>query len=826
MEQASISFRPRTGRPPVPPSPPLLASPQQALPPLPTQSEKTVELLVDGMTCGNCVREVTDALTAISGVASASPDISTGKTQVVIKTGCSVNASELVNAVIAAGFGAKFISLCEPTAEIAPQTPWRWALQLGVPVTALLMIAEWGFGMGMNTDYHWIAFLLALPVQVLVGGSFYRGAWRQARHGDSSMDTLVSLGSSAAFGFSCWGLLAVGHGHLYFMESASILTLVGVGHWIEARLSRNAATTLRGLLELAPGHARRRTPHGEELVPIQSLQISDYIVLKPGDRVPVDAVVTEGDSSIDESMLTGESLPVEKSPGSPLYTGTINQNGRLVARVTATGSSTALARIIAAVQRAQSSRAQVQRLADRISSVFVPIVIALAVVTALGWYFAFGFLSGIHSHLSEWLGVGHLPSDPLAAAWMGLTAVLIVACPCAMGLATPVALMAGLNAAARQGILIRDALALEKCGRITTVIFDKTGTLTEGKPTVVAQLDLRPAHQTPSILAIANALAQASQHPLSEAISRARQLEAPQSPTSASRPIPPNAIAPDFKPTEWREHRGLGIEALIPAIGTEPWFLGSPAWMSEKNIDITGLGTLTQRKEAADATILALANGPRLVGAFALLDPLKAGAPELIRELRASGLQVRMLTGDQPNAAIAMGARVGLFAREIQAGVRPEGKADAIRDRQQLGERVAFVGDGLNDGPALAQADLGLAVLKATDVAKEAADIILLRDDLAAIPLALDLSRATLRVIHQNLFWAFFYNAAAIPLAMFGFLSPIVCALAMGFSDVIVVGNALRLARRGRNKFTNQPGITPPQKAKPSNIRRLTVLSS
>ena len=803
MEQASISFRPRTGKTPIPPSPQIPASPQQIAASLPIQSEKTVELRVDGMTCGNCVRKVTGALTAISGVASASADITTGKTEVVIKIGRAVEVSQLVNAVIAAGFGAKLIAAAESASKIAPQTPWRWALQLGVPVTAILMVAEWGFGLGMTTAYHWTAFLLALPVQVLVGRSFYRGAWRQARQGDSSMDTLVSLGSSAAFGFSCWGLFAVGHGHLYFMESASILTLVGVGHWIEERLSRNAAHTLRSLLELAPAQARKSTPRGEELVPIQSLQISDDIVLKPGDRVPVDATITEGNSSIDESMLTGESLPVEKSSGSPLYTGTINQNGRLVARVTATGSSTALAQIIAAVQRAQSSRAQVQRLADRISSVFVPIVIALAVVTALGWYFAFGFLSSIHSHLSEWLGAGHLPSDPLAAAWIGLTAVLIVACPCAMGLATPVALMAGLNAAARQGILIRDALALEKCGRITTVIFDKTGTLTEGKPTVVSQLDLRSPNQGISILAIANALAQPSQHPLSEAISLAQRLEASQPPKSKLNSNSPAPFDSHLMPTEWREHRGLGIEAIIPSISTEPWYLGSLAWMSQKGIDITGLATLTQRDEAADATILALANGPKLVGAFALRDRMKSGASELIRQLRASGLQVRMLTGDLPQAAIAMGARVGLSAEEIQAGVRPEGKADAIRNRQQLGERVAFVGDGLNDGPALAQADLGLAVLKATDVAKEAADIVLLRADLTAIPLALDLSRATLRVIHQNLFWAFFYNAAAIPLAMFGFLSPIVCALAMGFSDVIVVGNALRLASVARKRSSN-----------------------
>lgn len=800
MEQTSINFRPRTGKPPVPISPPLpvISTPLKGPSTAPPNSKMTVELMVDGMTCGNCVRKVTEALIGVDGVSSASPDIATGKTQVLLKSDGALDLSQLVNAVVAAGFDAKLISSTETASEIVPQSPWRWALQLGVPVTVVLMIAEWGFGLGMNTAYHWIAFLLALPVQFLVGGSFYRGAWRQLRQGDSSMDTLVSLGSSAAFGFSCWGLVAHAHSHLYFMESASILTLVGVGHWIEARLSRNAATTLRGLLELAPVQARRITSKGEELVPIKSLQISDFIVLKPGDRVPVDALVTEGVSSVDESMLTGESLPVEKSVGDPLYTGTINHNGRLLARVTATGLETALARIISAVQRAQSSRAKVQRLADRISSVFVPIVIVLAVVTALSWYFAFGTLSGFHSAGAAWLGSNHLPSEPIAAAWMGFTAVLIVACPCAMGLATPVALMAGLNAAARQGILIRDALALEKCGQITTVIFDKTGTLTEGKPAVLSQLDLRLATQSPSLLEIANSLALGSQHPLSEAITRARRVEL--SPNLSSIHSPeglPIAPAIELKPTDWCEHIGKGIEAIIPTFGTASWRLGSLSWMVENGIDITRLGTWTQREDSADATILALAHGTKLVGAFAVRDPLKAGAPELIRQLRATGLHVRMLTGDQSKAALAIGAKVGLSSEEIQANVRPEAKADAIQDRQRLGERVAFVGDGLNDGPALAQADLGLAVLKATDVAKEAADIILLRADLTAIPLALDVSRATLRVIRQNLFWAFFYNAAAIPLAMFGFLSPIVCALAMGLSDVIVVGNALLLARRG-----------------------------
>lgn len=792
MEQVAIGFRPRSGSPPPPILPPSLPPGLPVTPPsspAPVQTGgQSVEVLVDGMTCGNCVRKVTSALLSVPGVHSATADAESGRT--VVSADPGVKPESLIEAVVQAGYGAKLASSSATEPGTEPTTPWRWALLLGLPTMLSLMVAEWGFGWGMQPVYHWVAFVLALPVQVLVGGSFYIGAWRQARVGESSMDTLVALGASAAFGYSLWGLLTAAHGHLYFMEAVSILTLVGVGHWMEARLSRQAAGTLRSLLELAPTEARLWTAQGERAATIRSLVVGDQIVLKPADRVPVDAVVTEGTAALDESMLTGEAMPVQKRPGDPLYSGTLNQNGRMIARITATGESTSLAQIIAAVRRAQSSRAQIQRLADRISQVFVPVVVVLALLTGLGWAFAYPWLNTVHDQLVPWLWPTHPVQGPATAAWMGLTAVLIVACPCAMGLATPVALMAGLNGAARQGILVRDALALEKSGRITTILLDKTGTLTEGHPALVTSTDCREPDASPPLLPLACAMATPSQHPLSRALAGA--LDTASSPTAQGR----HPGVESLELITWVEHLGQGIEATTRDGGNPPWYLGSVSWMADLGVDLTPLTTFRNHEEARGATVLVLARDRKAVGGFSLLDSPRRGAVDLIRALRTDGLKVRMLTGDQASAAVEMGQRLGLGPEEVHAGVRPEGKAGVIRELQKKGERVAFVGDGLNDGPALAQSDLGIAVSKATDVAREAADIVLLRADLSAVPVALALARSTLKVIHQNLFWAFFYNAAAIPLAMLGFMSPIVCALTMGLSDVVVVGNALRLLRR------------------------------
>jgi len=496
--------------------------------------------------------------------------------------------------------------------------------------------------------------------------------------------------------------------------------------------------------------------------------------LKPGERVPTDATVLEGASAVDESMLTGESLPVEKAPGAALFTGTLNEDGRLVARVTGIGEDTALAQIIAAVQRAQNSRANIQRLGDRVSSVFVPIVVLVAVGAALAWGLAPDAARQLHTALAPaWWHLAP-PDGAMAGAVFIAAAVLIIACPCAMGLATPAAIMAGANAAARRGILIRDGVALEKAGGITTVLFDKTGTLTVGRPEVILSEWLAPQAKP-----LAAALAGNSHHPFSRAVA-----------TACASGTPPAL-------SQVREIRGSGVEAAIPSrsgAGVSVR-LGSLRWLGECGVDLGPAAAFGERATQEAASVLGVAEGRALIGLLALKDALKPGAAAVVKTLAAQGLRIAVVTGDNARTAAVIAAQVGVPPERVFAEVRPEAKADIVRQLQSRGERVAFAGDGLNDAPALEQADLGIAVSRASDVAREAADIILLRSDIEAIPEALGVARATLRTIRQNLFWAFFYNAVGIPLAALGFMSPVLCAAAMGLSDIVVIGNALRLRR-------------------------------
>jgi Cu+-exporting ATPase len=649
------------------------------------------------------------------------------------------------------------------------------------------------------------------------------------------MDTLVALGSTTAFGYSAWALLGGMGGHVYFMEAAAIITLISFGHWLEARVSARAAGALEKLLNLAPQTARRinqprssrreealtskseiRNPKSEinwsllmsaatdeKEVPVSELKIGDLVALRPGDRVPVDGMVTEGDSAVDEAMLTGESVPVDKKTGGELYTGTVNLNGRLVMRVTATGESTALAHIIAAVQRAQTSRADIQRLGDRVSSVFVPVVVAIAIAAALWWGLAPESAKHVHDLLAPFLWPAMTPTGA-ATAFIIAAAVLIVACPCAMGLATPAAIMAGANTAARRGILIRDGVALEKAGQVTAVVFDKTGTLTIGKPEVAEIWQSRTGFQPvsnsnsemksetgkmPVLQPIAASLARSSTHPISQAVAKL------------------SAEKVDLK--DWREIRGAGVEAKIqPSTGpreTESFTrlnpqlstvrLGSLRWLKESGVGLASGEKFIAEWSGQGATIVGLAVDQSLAGLFAIKDTVKPGTRDVVEKLHRQNLKTFLLTGDNALTAASIAREAGIESKNVFAEVRPEQKADFVKKLQAQGERVAFVGDGINDAPALEQADLGIAVSRASDLAREAADIILLKSEIEAVPEALGLARATLRTIKQNLFWAFFYNALGVPLAALGFISPILCAAAMGVSDLIVIGNALRLLR-------------------------------
>jgi Cu+-exporting ATPase len=503
--------------------------------------------------------------------------------------------------------------------------------------------------------------------------------------------------------------------------------------------------------------------------------------------VPVDGVVTEGDSAVDEAMLTGESTPVDKSARSELYAGTVNLNGRLVMRVTATGESTALAHIIAAVQRAQTSRADIQRLGDRVSSVFVPVVVAVAIAAALWWGFMPESAKHVHDLLAPFLWPVMTPTGT-AAAFITAAAVLIVACPCAMGLATPAAIMAGANTAARRGILIRDGVALEKAGKVTAVVFDKTGTLTVGKPEVTEIYEPLAPSLSPlggervaegRVREIAASLARSSTHPISQAIAK----------------LSANAI--ELK--DWKEIRGAGVEGKIKlsTLNLQPSTvqLGSLRWLKESGVDLAAGEKFIAEWSGQGATIVGLAVDQSLAGLFAIKDTVKPGARDVVEKLHRQNLKTFLLTGDNALTATSIAAQLNITAENVFAEVRPEQKGDFVKKLQAQGERVAFVGDGINDAPALEQADLGIAVSRASDLAREAADIILLKSEIEAVPEALGLARATLRTIKQNLFWAFFYNALGVPLAALGFISPILCAAAMGVSDLIVIGNALRLLR-------------------------------
>ncbi len=747
-----------------------------------TQSRPVTDLAVTGMTCANCARHVAQAIQAVPGVQSAAVNLEANQATVRWKNGGKGDVAAVLSAVAEAGYGATVIEAGSQD-QSTKLAGWGLNLAVGLPVTALLMLGEWAFGLAMTPWFQWAAFGLAGLVQVVGGARFYRGAWGQLRVGGSNMDTLVALGSTTAFGYSAWALLAGHGGHVYFMEAASIITLISLGHRMESLVSVRASGALRELLNLAPATARRRNPDGSESeTSVAELQPDDLVVLRPGDRVPTDGRVTEGTSVLDESMLTGESNPVEKAPGSEVYAGTVNQSGRLLMRVTATGETTALAHIIAAVQRAQASRANIQRLGDRVSNVFVPIVVVIALGAGLWWGCAPASARAGHDLLAPWLWPAHLSAGSVALGFIVASAVLIVACPCAMGLATPAAIMAGSNAAAKRGILVRDGVALEKAGTVTAVVFDKTGTLTAGRPEV-ARLE-KFGEDGEAGEPLAAALAGRSNHPISQAIVRKVTATG-------------TATAPELGDS--RELHGSGIQAeWKPAAKGSAGAtarLGSLRWLGESGVDLRPGARFIEEWSAQAATIVGLSVGTRLAALIAVRDTLKPGAAEVVERLHAQGLKCYLLTGDNRLTAETIARQAGIASERVFAEVRPEQKAGFVERLQAAGERVAFVGDGINDGPALEQSDLGIAVSRASDVAREAADIILLKSEIEAVPESLGLARATLRTIKQNLFWAFFYNAAGIPLAALGFMSPVLCAAAMGFSDLIVIGNALRLSR-------------------------------
>ncbi len=674
------------------------------------QPGSTTELLVSGMTCQNCVRHVTEAIQSVAGIRSAAVSLEAGRASVRWNANTTANVPAVLSAIAAAGYEAKPVEAAAHDHGEHRQSRWRWNLILGIVVTGALMLGEWVFGLAMMPWFQWLSFALAGAVQIFAGAQFYRGAWNQLKIGGSNMDTLVALGSTTAFGYSTWALLAGAGGHVYFMEAAAIITLISTGHWLEARVSNRASSALNSLLNLAPQIARRiesRRSRGNEAlteqsangnrqsakdqrlltssptddveVPVSDLKIGDLVALKPGDRVPVDGMVVEGDSAVDEAMLTGESVPVDKKTGSELYTGTVNLNGQLVMRVTATGEATALANIIAAVQRAQTSRADIQRLGDRVSSVFVPVVVAIAIAAGLWWGLAPEAAGEIHDALAQFLWHVHAPAG-VAAGFIIAAAVLIIACPCAMGLATPAAIMAGANAAARRGILIRDGVALEKAGKITAVVFDKTGTLTAGKPTV-AQVweNSQSAICNPRFLAAS--LARHSTHPISQAIA---------------------IISTEvIELADWKEIRGCGVEAKLPPSTAR---LGSLRWLKESGVDLAAGEKFIAEWSRQGATIVGLAADKTLLGLFAVRDTVKPSAARVIAQLQQQRLKTCLVTGDNSLTAAhhreasrhCSGKCVGRGAAGAEGGIREKtpgaGRARGVRGRRHQRRAGAHAG--------------------------------------------------------------------------------------------------------------------------------------
>lgn len=721
----------------------------------------TIDLNIADMTCASCVGRVERALRAVPGVEDAQVNLATERAAVTVQRG-AVDAAALADAVTRAGYAATPVPADDAAVPAEAghadfwSGPWPVAISaaLSVPLVAP-MVLEW-FGMHAMLP-AWVQWLLATPVQFVFGWRFYKAGWKAVRAGAGNMDLLVALGTSAAYGLSLWQMaqMAMAHDampHLYFESAAVVITLVRLGKWLETRAKRQTAAAIRALAALRPDTAQVRRHGVEATVPLAAVRVGDEVIVRPGERIPVDAEVIEGNSHVDESMLTGESVPVPKRAGDRLTGGAINAEGLLVARTVAVGAETVLARIIRMVEHAQAAKAPIQRLVDQVSAVFVPVVLALAAATLLGW----GLVGG------DW-----------TAAMLNAVAVLVIACPCALGLATPTAIMAGTGAGARAGILIKDAEALEVAHRVSVVAFDKTGTLTVGKPDVVALI--AADGDEAALLARLAALQSGSEHPLARAVLAA-------------------AAARGIAHQPAREVRALPGRGIAGVVDGHPLQLGSDALRASLYADAGPLQAEAERLRGEGRTVSWLMADGRVAGLVAFGDAVKPGAAQAIARLRTAGIRTVMLTGDNPGAAAQVARALGLD--EFQAEVLPEDKAARVTALKRDGAAVvAMVGDGINDAPALAAADVGIAMSTGTDVAMHAAGITLMRGDPALVADALAVSHRTVRKIRQNLFWAFIYNVIGIPLAAAGLLNPVVAGAAMAFSSVSVVGNALLLRR-------------------------------
>lgn len=721
------------------------------------------DILIHGMTCAACVSRVEKSLTKITGVKTASVNLATEKAKVTYDDG--VSEAQLLQAIANAGYDGQVLhsdtksNLLNEQKEKQLKAEKRQVLLaaiLSAPLVLPMLIEPFGIHWMLA---GWTQLLLATPVQFWLGARFYSGAWKAIKAKSGNMDLLVVLGTTAAFGLSLyflWKETQHSHGasgHLYFEGAAVIITLVLLGKYLESKAKQQTAAAIKSLQALRPDTARVLREGAETLVPIESIGTNDLVVVFPGERVPTDGIIENGSSQIDESLITGESLPVAKSVGDQVTGGAINIDGRLVVKTTAVGSETTLSRIIRLVENAQAAKAPIQRLVDKVSAVFVPVVILISLATIVGW----GLYTG------NW-----------ETALLNGVAVLVIACPCALGLATPTSIMVGTGIAAKAGILIKDAEALEVTHSLTMVAFDKTGTLTEGKPYVSEFISSSLPNK--ELLKIAASLQAGSEHPLAKAL-----LEYANSEKVL-------AIAGE----KIKALPGLGLQGFI---GGKKFLIGSKLLLQNKGVTAHALEKkMKDLEQRGHSVSFVIEDGnPQALGLIAFSDKVKVNARETIQALHALNIKTVMITGDNWGAARQVGRKLGIDV--IEAEVLPQDKSQIIEKYKAAGERIGMVGDGINDAPALASAHVGFAMATGTDVAMHTAGITLMRGNPLLIPDAVSISKNTYQKIKQNLFWAFIYNVVGIPLAALGYLSPVIAGAAMAFSSVSVVTNALLLKR-------------------------------
>lgn len=716
--------------------------------------QQTLELSIDGMTCASCVGRVERALAKVPGVKSVSVNLANERAHLELLG--QIDAQTLIGAVTKAGYSASVWEVEHPQTDNQQQRLHRerWALIMAIVLASPLVLPMLLQPFGVHWMLPaWVQFALATPVQFIFGARFYVAAWKAVRAGAGNMDLLVALGTSAGYGLSLyeWATAAGRMPHLYFEASAVVIALVLLGKYLESRAKRQTASAIRALEALRPERAIQVIDGREQDVAISALRLNDLVMVKPGERFPVDGEVVEGQSHADEALISGESLPVPKQPGDKVTGGAINGEGRLLVRTQALGAETVLARIIRLVEDAQAAKAPIQKLVDKVSQVFVPAVLLIALATLIGWW---------------------LYGAPMETALINAVAVLVIACPCALGLATPTAIMAGTGVAARYGILIKDAEALERAHEVSAVVFDKTGTLTSGTPRIAHLSAIN--HDEAALLQMAGALQRGSEHPLAKAVLDAcaeRGLTVAD--VSDSQSLTGRGIAGTLD----GRRLALGNRRLLEESGLSAgeWADSATAWETEGR-------TLSWLIEQSPEL--------RVLGLFAFGDTLKPGALQAVQQLNARNISSHLLTGDNRGSAKVVAEALGI--KDVHAEVLPADKAATVAELKKTGV-VAMVGDGINDAPALAAADIGIAMGGGTDVAMHAAGITLMRGDPRLVPAALEISRKTYAKIRQNLFWAFVYNLIGIPLAAFGFLNPVLAGAAMALSSVSVVSNALLL---------------------------------